>query len=179
MRFSMGELCFNRWKSEKGAQVEALTEWLCACDAREFQRERRIAADEMADSDIYVVADDDCFLPADFDLDACLKIMNEHPEFAVLSLMHSNCNFSEWTPENYAVQSDSDVAEHYAAGGVRFCRKGVIKEWPPMGDGPGYDTIHGEAIRAAGYRIGYFRKHFDFHLGEGKSSVWIPDMVSA
>ncbi len=117
------------------------------------------------------MADDDVLLPPDFDLQECLRVFKASG-FSTMSLMPSNCTIAEWTPDDYAPESTPDVMEHYAAGHIRFCRKGHMRTWPPMGDGPGYDTIHGEQIRSQGGRTGYFRNHKALHLGEGYSSIW-------
>ncbi len=179
LREAIADLCLRRWMQIRGVNLIEINDDILGCSPLEFQRLRRIYAEENTTSNQYAVADDDCFLLPDFNPQSCIDIMKRHPEFASISLKHMNCNWSDWSPDGYVPQITSSVAEHYAAGGIRFCQKGYITHWKPIGDGPGYDTLHGEAIRNAGYKVGYFRNFQDFHLGEGLSSIWKPQAVTA
>lgn len=141
---------------------------------RLFQRERRIQAEQKG-GDFYILADDDClpdvsqedFIPIGIDILRC------HPEFAMLAPLPSNESIIEWTPENYKVGNDEEVMEHVSIGGIRFCRKGALKTYPPMDEHhAGYDGIHGDALRKAKMRVGFFHGlHFN-HLGANSSTVW-------
>ncbi len=145
---------------------------------RIFQRERRIQADQKG-GDFYILADDDC-LPdisqKDF-IPIGIGVLRSHPQFAMLAPLPSNENIIEWTPDpqldKYTAASDAEVMEHVSIGGIRFCRKGALKTYPPMDKHfAGYDGIHGYALREAGMRVGFIRElRFD-HLGAGKSTVW-------
>ncbi len=173
LRSAMAETCLQRWiQLSDLANIVVLDETLLNCSPLGFQRMRRIASDEMSSGDIYVVADDDCLLPKDFDLVECVGVFRSSG-FSSLSLMPSNCSIQEWTPEQYITENTPDVMEHVSAGHIRFCKKGHLKKWPMMADGfPGYDAIHADAIRSEGGRVGYFRNHKALHLGEGFSTVW-------
>lgn len=172
LRSAMAETCLARWNMVEAAAVFGLSDYMLGCSALGFQRIRRIAADQQATGDIYIVADDDCLLAPDFDLNECVRVFKESG-FSTLSLMPSNCTIAEWTPEGYITENTPHVMEHQSAGHVRFCRKGHLSYWPPMEKGfPGYDRIHGDAIRKTGGRTGYFRHHKQLHLGEGFTTVW-------
>lgn len=172
LRGAMADLCLARWMEVDGVSIMPIDNGMLDCSAMGFQRMRRIYADQNADSDPYIVADDDVLIPADFDLNACVRIFKASG-FATLSLMPSNCSINEWTPEGYLTENTPDVMEHVNAGHVRFCRKGHLTDWPPMETGyPGYDRIHAEAIRKSGKRVGYFRSMKSLHLGEGFSQIW-------
>jgi hypothetical protein len=179
LRQSMAETCEARWQMVDGVRVMGICDTMLGVSPVGFQRSRRIFADEEASGDFYIVADDDLLLPADFNLSECLRIFRAHQNYAVISLMPSNCTFSEWTPEDYIVESTPDVMEVASVGGIRFCRKGHMKEWPPMEPNfPGYDKIQASQIRKQGQRCGYFRAHKAAHLGEGFSTVWNAQMVA-
>lgn len=172
LRAGMAELCQQRWFQVEGVRHWFLDDEYLNCSKEGFQRMRRIHADQVSESDVYIVADDDCLLPPSFDLDECVRIFKASG-FSTLSLMPSNCTLNEWTPEKYVTENTPDVMEHVSAGHIRFCRKGHLKYWPPMETlYPAYDRIHAEGIRKEGGRVGYFRNHKQLHLGEGYSTVW-------
>ena len=143
----------------------------------EFQRQRRIEAERQSREDFYILADDDC-LPigqSDYLLKG-IEILKRHPEFAILSPLPSNESIVEWTPaqeDNYTAFKDGEVFEHVSVGGIRFCRKGAMADWPPMGEGKkDYDRTQGDFLRLQGKRVGYMRYLKFEHLGKGVSTVW-------
>lgn len=147
-------------------------------DPISFQRERRIEAEQKG-GDFYILADDDC-LPdvknEDF-IAQGMRVLKKHPEFAMLAPLPSNENIVEWTPDerldHYKTANDEEVMEHTSVGGIRFCRKGALKIYPAMHrELPGYDWLHGDALRKAGKRVGYIRSLGFVHLGFGHSTVW-------
>ncbi len=178
LRSAMAETCLARWQMVDGITMNVIDEQMLGCSATGFQRMRRIFADEQAESDVYVVADDDYLLPASFDLKECLKVFNASV-FAMLSLIPSNCLIIPWTPsDGYITEVTSDVMEHHSVGGVRFCRKNHLSKWPDMEpDYPGFDRAHCAAIRAEGKRCGFFRSFSALHLGENFSTVWTANMA--
>lgn len=142
----------------------------------EFQRQRRILAERLAKTRIYVVADDDCLLDEPGAIPHALEILfgPEHESFAVVAPLPSNANISLWTPEGYTPAISDDIIEHVNVGCIRFCRKGVMpadsdlwRPQPPRTEfGWKYDGPHGEQVRERGYRMGYFRNITLTHLGE-------------
>jgi hypothetical protein len=168
IREAMSDQCRERWMKER-VPVKPL--WVPASNPVEFQRTRRIHADQYAGSPIYVLADDDCLLGEESPIAPMLDLMARYPEFAILSLLPSSAPIYPWTPEGYTPVLNEEIMEHVSVGCIRFCRKGAMKDWPPM-DGPGYDGIHCQALRDAGWRVGYARQHTMVHLGERLSTVW-------
>ena len=185
-RFDMARRVVERWLSlkvepiilhRKGTRIAK--EWIdlpvvmVDVDAKDFQRQRRMITDAVSTTGIYVCADDDC-LPLDNlnGLRQAETILRQHSDFAILSALPSKANIVPWTPESYQPFEDQYVMEHVSVGGIRFCRKGALKEWPPHDGNAGFDREHCAAIRAAGKRVGYFRSHVMEHLGEGHSTVW-------
>jgi hypothetical protein len=172
------EMCMERWAMESD-KVGIIT---CPKgNELAFQRERRIAADEQATSDIYILADDDCLLGDPYPhLKPAVDIMQRHPEFAILSWLGVNFNIVPWTPPDEETKylvggthyTDDEVMEHVNCGGIRLCRKGAMKEWPPMDDGvKTYDMIHCRELRRQGWRSGYFQKLRMLHLGKNYSML--------
>lgn len=156
MRLGFAIACFERWKQEPDARLHILRtfediHWWGPwdrdrslpihniCCIADFQRERRIYADEVSQTDPYILADDDCLLPSYLELFQAVnvfryyneRILRDSNRFAVLSLIPSNAPISEWTPEDYTPFSDDIVMEHVSVGGIRICRKGLLKNWPP------------------------------------------------
>jgi len=164
IREAMRKLCEVRWWQE----TSALT-LVPGMGNSSFQSERRQLADAFC-NETYVVADDDCFPQAAPFADAARRILEAHPSFGILSLRPTNFKINPWRPEGYEPYEDEEVFEHVSVGGIRFCRPGCLEEWPPQ-TRKGYDTEHCEALRKAGYRVGYFKNLWMSHLGEGYSSV--------
>ncbi len=175
LRNSMYNLCRIRWEGEGGARIRHLNPKRLGVTAYEFQRSRRIFADDHAESEIYVVADDDILLEADPVVGRGETLMKAYPDFAVLSLAETKPDWKTWVPDwpEYKAFHDEAVTEHVSVGGVRFCRRGAVKSWPPMDEGiKTYDHVHGQAVRDAGYRSGYFKHLHGLHLGRGYSTIW-------
>lgn len=187
--------CMERWGGEGPFHSMILSE---RGQGGVSQLYRRTVAENNAETDIYVLADDDCLPQAEPFLDEGVRILEEHSDFAILSMMPTNCKINPWKPDVLLVKGvpmtnigpggfvqvedysdvrplipyeDADVMEHVSVGGIRFCRKGCLEEWPPF-VGPGYDREQCDALRAAGFRVGYFKNLTMLHLGEGYSQTW-------
>jgi hypothetical protein len=174
VRRAMYKLCLTRWGQEPGIFLRYSP--CLGVDKVAFQRQRRVDADRLSESDIYVVADDDCLpmRPEPF-VEAAVKIMRRHEDFAVISVAPTGHDFERWTPEAsyWKVRHTEDVGEEVSVGQIRFCRKGAMKEWPPMLPGvPGYDMIHADTLRKYGFRSGFFKKIFCHHIGRFYSHLW-------
>ncbi len=172
IRYYLLQACFIRWDSDNECRLHYLTpgsEWLTNDN---FQKERRVVAQKLASSDIYILTDDDCMpIGPDF-IARGLAVMQSHPEFGILAAMNV-MNKNDTMPYTGKF-IDEDVWECHAVGGVRFCRKGIIKEWPELVDPGSYDCQHQEALEKAGYKAGYLRKVLMNHLGYGLSTHWPP-----
>lgn len=174
-RRSIAGRMFDIWDTQQFCYE--LTPKLLRCTDSEFQKQRRMFADKMADGEIYLLVDDDCepILNSHEILKHWIscgeRIMRENHEFAILSAWPANANIERWAPHDYSAKDGEEVTEHVSVGGLRFVRKGCMKDWPEQ-IGPGYDREHCEALRASGYRVGYFKHLKMIHHGEGKSEVW-------
>ena len=129
------------------------------------QRQRRIEADERSVSDLYIVADDDC-LPIGLDFIPCvLHLAREFPAYGIFSPEMVREKRSRTTT------GTSQVFRWRGVGGLRICRKGIIKDWPDQ-TRKGYDDEHCEAIHELGLDCGIMRHVYFNHLGEGWSKLW-------
>lgn len=172
VRRLMANLVLTRWQQLEDAgepiSVRVIRPSTLGCSAAEFQRERRIFAEADAGEDHFVLADDDCLpVTPDF-IKLGLATLSSHFGFAILSL-HPH-TIREWNPPHYITDVDDEVQEHVSVGGIRFCRHTGVELTP--NSGPGYDRTQCELLRAASWRVGYFRKLFMNHVGEGFSTVW-------
>lgn len=156
LRLKMMELCLERWHSVSGINPHVLFG-----EDREFQRDRRRIAESKARSQVYIVADDDCF-PVFSDVSEVLELHQSYPEFAILSALPSNCTIYPWAEGSW----DERVMEHVSVGGIRFCKRGKMKKWPEM-TGTGYDAAQCEYLREHGHKVGYALNVKMNHLGEG------------
>jgi len=135
------------------------------------QQDRRMSADEKSTLQYYIVADDDCLPqpPAIDFIHRAMVLVEKYPEYGVLSPLPTHGNIQYWKEKDD--ERNEDVFEHTSVGGIRFCRKGIVKEWPPQ-IGLGYDIEHGEAVRNAGKRSGYMENVKMNHICEGYSGLW-------
>lgn len=162
------EICLAAWG---GRPLFHLTPKLLGVSNAEFQKARRTHADEHSDGPYYIVADDDCMPYMErVDLSLIESTMDMYPEFAILSMWPDNAIIQKWTPEDYVPYADSMVEEHVSVGGIRVCRKGLLKDWPEL-VGNAYDMAQCEAVRASGKRVGYFKNLKMIHLGEGRTTL--------
>lgn len=169
-RDEMAAKCASRWGDAVAYKAIPTTPRSISTTPENFQKLRRVWAEEKSEGEFYIVADDDCLVPQGNWIEQAVAIMERHPDFAILSLMPDNANIIRWTPEGYTVFEDADVLEHVSVGGVRLCRKGILKSWPVL-EGKAYDMAQCQAIRKEGYRVGYFKSIKMHHLGEGKTSL--------
>lgn len=161
------DACRLAWIKMDDAHIHPLYGY----DVPDFQRTRRMDADKLAPTDIYVLTDDD-MLPIGEDFIARgVALMQKYPGFGMLSALPTNAMIQFWNPENHKPLVNDEVMEHYSVGGLRFCRRGIVKKWPVQ-NGKGYDADHCAAIRDAGYSVGYMRDVRANHLGEGFSTIW-------
>lgn len=164
-RKRMAEECLAWWKSQP-VKLHVLTPEFAKCSIPEFNRERRIVADRLAQAN-HIVADDDAIPQCDI-LQA-FDVSRKYRDFGTLSLWPQNCNIQRWT--EIEAFEDDEVMEHNSVGIIRFCQKGM--PFPPS-ERLGYDRTHADAIRAIGMKVGLLKNFKVLHLGEGieKSTIW-------
>ena len=167
-RVSIARSIHEWWKAQP-VKLIILTPRSVGCDGFEFQSIRRKIAESISNAD-YIVADDDCLPMSDFEFG--FEALASHQDFGIISAWPANASIARWTPEDYIPFEDSKVREVNDVGGIRVCRKGAMsKGWPPQ-TRKGYDPEHCQALRMAGYRVGYSLEFKMQHLGEGNSDLW-------
>ena len=137
--------------------------------------ERYGEAERKAESEIYILSDDD-IIPADPSvIPMGLEIMSKHPEIGLLGFAwNKNLSFSDlgsWAKEKL----NDGLVEIDHVGGLRIVRKGLCAEVKPSGAGwlsKADDKAHSEAIKAAGYKVVIWLGGWFHHLGEGYSVIW-------
>jgi hypothetical protein len=178
LRQRMTDLCKARWEIEEGVNLRCINHLLIANRGytAPFQLSRRQYAENETRSDIYVVADDDCLLTSDPTVGPVVEIMEKNPNVGILALkMHNKEPMVRATVPAKELYETDDLIESHAVGGIRFCRKGIIKEWPPHSEENPYqyDSIHGPAVQAAGYVSAYTKAYSMMHVGSTYSLTWI------
>lgn len=151
------------WKSQP-VNLRVVTPMLAKCSVAEFNRLRRVYADQVAKGD-HIVADDDA-IPL-CDIREAFGMFQRYPDFGTLSLWPEPCVIHPWT--EIEAFEDDEVMEHCSVGVIRLCRKGM--PFPPS-ESVGYDRTHADAIRAIGKKVGLLKNYRCKHLGENKSTLW-------
>lgn len=158
-------------------------------DAETSQRDRHHVAHADAQrhgAPWYLQADDDILPRPEFNPRQAVDIATRYDGFGMIALLLPNCPLPhavdgrEWRPQH-------PVEECASAGGVRLMRSAMEWELPPFQaqrEGRGYDVPLALAIRAAGWKVGFFTEQSPpalrgTHMGEHLSLVWrceeIPD----
>lgn len=121
-------------------------------------------AEQLAESDPYIISNDDVLIYGLDFVQNGLRMMETHPDFGIISGVVTNGH------EQYS--SEEDVHEIHAVGGLVFLRKGLMKQWPPLEDGY-WDVERHRQIVAAGYKSGYTKHCPYLHMG-AKFSIASP-----
>jgi hypothetical protein len=164
--------CWEYWQKQN-CELHFLSPETLHCTPREFNRLRRVVAEEKAKNDFYILTDDDCIPIVPFN--ECVKrateIMVKRRDFTILSFWPVEASIERWRPEGYEVYEDLDVMEHVSVGGLRFVRKNGQLDLPTSYD-RGYDLVQADHIRRIGGRVGYFQHLRMSHKGEGHTDLW-------
>ena len=124
-------------------------------------------AEHYAESDPYIICNDDnLILTPDF-VQNGLRVMRDNPEFGCVSGVVTNGEGSE-----FELNHPGDVREIHAVGGCVFLRKGLVTEFPPLED-PYWDVERHRQVTAKGFKSGYTRHCPYLHMG-AKFSIASP-----
>lgn len=133
---------------------------------REFQSWRRKHAEELARTECYILADDDCMPLGKRFLERSEDLMRRYPDYAILG-----------TEDYCAPYGPTEIYETTTGGGINVIRKGVIEV--PAFNGQTWDgSAQGQQVRAKGYKVGRMRDVRRNHFGDGLSTVWPDDYQS-
>jgi hypothetical protein len=121
-----------------------------------FAAESMRIAEQFAKSDPYIICNDDN-LPYGQDFVAKgLDIMARYPEYGVISGVVTNGH------EPY--DTENEVHEIHAVGGLVFLRKGLVTEFPPLEDCH-WDIERHRQVTAKGFKSGYSNRLPYLHMG--------------
>jgi hypothetical protein len=122
-------------------------------------------AERMAETDPYIICNDDNLPYGQDFVSKGLALMERNPEYGVVSGVVTNGH------EPYATDGP-EVTEIHAVGGLVFLRKGLVTEFPPLED-CFWDGERHKQVIAKGFKSGYARDLPYLHMG-AKFSVANP-----
>lgn len=159
-----------RWKMQKDCRVHPLiwnhglpySQWnysngtFLQNNEQPFATKSLLVAEAMAQSDPYIISNDDNLPYGQDFVEKGLDIMARHPEYGVISGVVTNGH------EPY--DTENEVHEIHAVGGLVFLRKGLVTEFPPLED-PYWDLERHRQVTAKGFKSGYSHRLPYLHMG--------------
>jgi len=137
--------------------------------------ERYFECDRLAETDIYIMSDDDIIPATEYALDELIHLLERHPEYSHIGLgWHKDMSF-EKDNGNIMHKDSDDLWEWNACGGIMAIRKGTIKDLGYECDYPngiGDDKIIGRIARELGYKVGVANNVWFHHMGAPYKTVW-------
>jgi len=124
--------------------------------AMPFAAESLHMAENLAQSDPYIIANDDALIYGQDFVENGLRIMEKYPDFGCVSGAVTN-------GDQYKLEG-LELTEIHAVGGLVFLRKGLVTEFPPLEDAY-WDIERFNQVTAKGFRSGYTRMCPYLHLG--------------
>jgi len=178
MRLGFAIATVARWKMQRDVRVRVVawpegikydfrTGQNCYFnDDKPFATQSLELAERLADSDPYIICNDDN-LPygQDFVIKG-LDIMKRYPDYGVISGVVVNGDGSEFE------LNGPEVKEIHAVGGLVFLRKGLVTEFPALED-PSWDLERHRQVVEKGFKSGYARDLPYLHMG-AKFSIASP-----
>lgn len=132
--FTLLQATLERWDACVNVKLAAIQ-----CDPKKFEIARRVAADNMAKGDYYILADLGYVLEDWKVLEGIEERLGDREE-GLIGL--ENSRGKTCLPEEFQYPT-----------GVRICRKGAVEKWVPNVSGT-YDREHVESVRLAGGSVG-------------------------
>ena len=155
-----------RWKMQKDCRVTAI-QWPKGLDYN-FRCNQTRPLDEpfaayslkfaeaLAQSDPYIICNDDNLPYGQDFVSKGLDIMARHPEYGCISGVVTNGH------EPY--DTENEVHEIHAVGGLVFLRKGLVTEFPPLEDAF-WDGERHRQVTVKGFKSGYSHRLPYLHMG--------------
>lgn len=141
----------NEWDYDFGCEERLLTNVDVPYATQSLQY-----AEDNAQSDSYIIANDDTLIYGQDFVENGLHIMEKYPDFGCVSGAVTNGDqFQLDGPE---------ITEIHAVGGLVFLRKGLVTEFPPLEDCY-WDLERDRQVKAKGFRTGYTRMCPYLHMG--------------
>lgn len=148
-----------RWKMQKDVNLhvlhwyknlyyefECFTEFIDNHESMPFAAGSLKRAEELANSNPYIIANDDTLIYGQDFVENGLRVMRENPDYGVISAAAVNSDQYKF--------DGPDIFEIHAVGGLVFLRKGLVTEFPPLEDAY-WDCERDRQVKAKGFRSGY------------------------
>ena len=165
MRFFLASAVVERWRLEPGINLHIVHSVSFLVSPKDFQGYRRGYAEDVAVSDPYVLAEDDCMPLGNNFVQRGVDILMRNPAYAVLSPTVLNGVY-----KGPAYTEDGELIMANSAGGINFTRKGRVKAPQTFWD----EMDQAQQLKADGWLSGYMPGLKMNHLGAGLSTIW-PD----
>lgn len=131
---------------------------------------RFLLAESLAQSDPYILSDNDCFPKTQDWLAKGLQTARSQPQFGYIVYRMTHCDFACDTD-----YSNGDIRSIHKGGGIAIVRKDVRTApftVPPVYDpNNADDKCYCEAIRKSGKQVGMFEKLYMEHAGREESTA--------
>ena len=131
---------------------------------------RFLLAEVLAQSEFYLMGDNDCLPTSEFWLQKGLDVAASHPGYGYIVYRLEHCDF----PFDHQ-HSDADIRSIAKGGGLavvrRACRKSDFRIPILFDPSNADDKQYCEAIRKSGLLVGMFEKLYVRHLGREESTV--------
>ncbi len=158
-----------RWKMQKDVRVNVLRcgdgdfyqygcrQWELPNEIdMPFATQSLRLAEQFAESNPYIIANDDTLIYGQDFVSNGLKIMEKYSDFGVISGAVTNGDQFQL--------NGPDITEIHAVGGLVFLRKGLVTEFPPLEDCY-WDGERHKQVVAKGFRSGYTKMCPYLHMG--------------
>lgn len=181
IRRAFFDACFARWEMQKDARVYLLigemigpSPHYCGSVAvpdiefspDSFHIDSKRKAEELAQSEIYCVIDDDQLILGQDFIRKGVENLGNHPQYGMLSAT----SISDGIFPEGRTRPSCDVVEMHAIGCPYFVRKGTLKEFP-KGPKEQYDGILSKVVTDQGLKTGLMPYVRYNHLGAGYSKA--------
>lgn len=173
LRLGMAITTVARWKMQMDVRVAVLAckdfdsawDWQKYADDvilipnkedMPFATKSLMLAEEFADSDPYIISNDDCLIYGSDFVRNGLHVMAQNSDFGCVSGAVTN-------GDQFKIDGP-EITEIHAVGGLVFLRKGLVTEFPPLED-CFWDGERHKQVVAKGFRSGYTKMCPYLHIG--------------
>jgi hypothetical protein len=158
-----------RWE-QMGCDLTILDGVALGFEGKEFQGIRRQIAEDNAEGEIYILAEDDCMPLGKGFIEHGLHLMGTYRDYAVISPTVLNGVY-----EGPQYKPEGDLIRANGGGGINFTRHGYI---PTKIEGFFDEAMQGEWLSKRGWKSGYALELKMNHLGAHLSTLWPDDYRS-
>lgn len=135
-----------------------------------------LLTEKMANTDIYLVADDDIVVGDPMMIEHAYSMMRDNPSIGIMGFAYQKgidaSRYGSWLKENI---KDS-IYEIDHVGGILLLRKGAVKDYgerPDHSVGIAHDRTLADAVRKSGFKVCIDLSLHYHHIGEGYQTTLI------